>query len=563
MTLMDWIFLIFYGITLAILIPVLGKYMANVFQGHQTFLTPVFDGLEKFTYKICNINKKEEMNWVYYGKALLIFNVFGFIAVFTLMLFQGYLPLNPQNFSGTSLALAFNTAISFVTNTNWQAYSGETTLSSLTQMTGLSVQNFLSAATGMGALLALSRGISRKMTQDLGNFWVDVVRMVIYILLPLSIIFSLVLVSQGVVQTLSPYVEVSTLEGNTQVIPLGPVATQEAIKMLGTNGGGFFNANSAHPFENPTLFSNFLESLALILIPAATVYAFGLMINHRRNSYALLFVMFFIWASGSVLAFFAQNLQNPLLGVSPILEGIDTRMSVFPSVFWSVTTTATANGSVNAMISSLSPLVGGICLFNIMLGEMIFGGIGVGLCAMIMFTLLTLFLSGLMVGRTPEYLGKKIEIKEMQWVIFSVLFPGILILIGAGISCMLPEALSSLSHQGPHGLTELLYAFSSAAGNNGSAFAGLNADTPYFNIALGCTMLLGRCAIILPSLAIAGLLARKKITPDTSGTFSSNNILFIILLIAVIFIVGGLTFFPALCLGPLSEHLLLMKGRGF
>lgn len=558
-----WIQLLFFTGLFICLTPILGTYMANVFTGKATFAYRTLGWLENLCYRIGGADPKEEMSWIEYGKSLLLFNVFGFITLFLLQLIQGYLPLNPQNFGGVSWPLAFNTAMSFTTNTNWQAYGGETTLSNLTQMLGLTSHNFLSAATGMAALLTLIRGLIRKTIDTVGNFWVDIVRMVVYLLLPLSIIMAVVLVGEGVVQTFSPYVEVTTLENARQTIPLGPVASQVAIKQLGTNGGGFFNANSAHPFENPTAFTNLLEMLALVLIPAASVYMYGMIIGSKKHAWLLFSAMLVLWAAGILIAFSSEHLHNPVIDVYPVLEGKETRLGTTNSLLWAVSTTATSNGSVNAMMSSLSPLAGGVAMFNIMLGELVFGGVGVGLCSMIMLTLLTVFLSGLMVGRTPEYLGKKIEMREMQWVVMAVLMPGALILVGAGISCVLPEALSSLSNQGPHGLSEILYAFSSAAGNNGSAFAGLNANTDYYNLTLGIVMLIARISIILPSLAIAGLLARKKITPPSVGTFSTNSLLFVILLISVILIVGALTFFPALSLGPVAEHLLMLEGVSF
>lgn len=537
--------------------------MANVFNGKAHFAYQVLGWLENLCYRIGGVNPEEEMSWTEYGKALLLFNFFGFIFLLLLLLAQGYLPLNPQNLEGLPWSLAFNTAASFTTNTNWQAYGGETTLSYLSQMLGLTSHNFLSAATGMAALLTLTRGLVRKTTHTIGNFWVDLVRMVIYLLLPLAVLLAVVLVGEGVIQTFSPYVELTTVENAKQTIPLGPVASQVAIKQLGTNGGGFFNANSAHPFENPTPFSNLLEMLAIILIPAASVYTYGIMIGSKKHAWLLFFTMFMLWAGGIVVSLYSEHLHNPVIDVYPVLEGQETRLGTTNSLLWAITTTATSNGSVNTMLSSLSPLAGGMSMFNIMLGELVFGGVGVGLCSMIMFALLTVFLSGLMVGRTPEYLGKKIEKQEMQWVVLAVLTPSALILIGAGISCVLPEALSSLTNQGPHGLSEILYAFTSSAGNNGSAFAGLNANTTYYNLALGSVMLLARTAILLPSLAIAGLLAKKKITPPSLGTFSTNSSLFVILLISVILIVGALTFFPALSLGPIVEHLLMLKGQSF
>lgn len=555
-------FLFFIGILL-VLIPVLGSYMVHIYAGKKTWLHPILSWLESLCYRIGRINPKEEMTGSTYGKTLLYFNLLGFTTLFFLLVIQNYLPLNPQKFPSVPWPLAFNIAASFTTNTNWQAYAGETTLSYFTQMLGLTSHNFLSAATGMSALLVLVRGFSRKKIGTLGNFWVDLVRTIVYLLLPLSILLALVLVTQGVLQTFSPYMEVTTLENSSQTIPLGPVASQVAIKQLGTNGGGFFNANSAHPFENPSPLTNFLETLAILLIPAATVYMYGTMIGSKKHGWLLLCVMFLLWACGLAISFFAENLPNPDIDAYPFIEGKETRFGINSSLFWSVSTTTTANGSVNAMLSSLSPLAGGIALFNMMLGELVFGGIGVGLCSMIMFILLTVFLSGLMVGRTPEYLGKKIEKREMQWVVMAVLMPGALILIGAGVSCVSPNALSSLGNQGPHGLSEILYAFSSSAGNNGSAFAGLNGNTDYYNINLSLIMLMARVAIILPSLAIAALLAKKKTTPPSVGTFSTNSFLFSLLLVSVILIVGALTFFPALSLGPIVEHLLMLEGQTF
>lgn len=563
MSIFDWAQVIAFISLLFCLTPVLGTYMTWVFSGEPTFASSLLGWLERLCYLVGGVNSNEEMKWTVYAKNLLIFNFLGFLAVFTLHLTQEFLPLNPQNFSATSWELAFNTSMSFTTNTNWQSYAGETTLSYLTQMLGLTVQNFLSAGTGMAVLLALTRGCIRKNVETIGNFWVDLVRCIVYILLPLSIIFAVLLIGQGVIQTFSPYIEVTTLENDKQMIPLGPVASQVAIKQLGTNGGGFFNANSAHPFENPSALSNFLEMIAIFLIPAASVYAYGMMVGSKKHGWWLFFAMFILWGAGLALAFFSQHLHNPIFDVYPILEGQETRFGTTNSLLWTTTTTATANGSVNTMISSLSPLTGGIALLNLMIGELIFGGVGVGLASMIMYVLLTVFLCGLMVGRTPEYLGKKIEKQEMKWVMAAVLMPGILILIGAGISSVLPEALSSLGNQGPHGLSEILYAFSSAAANNGSAFAGLNANTNYYNLVLGGVMLIARLSIVIPSLAIAGLLARKKITPPSVGTFSTNTFLFFILLIGVLVIVEALTFFPALSLGPVVEHLLMLEGQSF
>lgn len=553
-------FLIGLGVAL---VPFLGAYMAKVFRGEETFIHPVLRPLENLSYRLAAIDPHQEMGWKSYLKALLFFNLLGFLALFLIQEVQQFLPFNPQHFGSVSWELAANTAMSFVTNTNWQAYSGETTLSYGTQMWGLTVQNFLSAATGNAALLALIRGIRGKTAATLGNFWVDLVRAVVYLLLPLSFILALVLVSQGVIQTLTPYVEAVTLENHPQTLPLGPAASQVAIKQLGTNGGGFFGTNSAHPFENPTPLSNFLELLAIAAIPAAATYMYGSMIGSRKHGWLLLLTMALIWAAGLGLSFYAEQLNNPLLNALPFMEGMETRIGVAGSLLWSTMTTATANGSTNCMLSSLSPLGGGVALFNIMLGELIFGGVGVGLCSMIMFVLLTIFLSGLMVGRTPEYMGKKIEKREVQWVCVAILMPAALILIGSGCAAVLKPALSSLGNQGPHGLSEILYTFSSCTGNNGSAFAGLNANTSFYNLSLLLWMFLGRLSILVPSIAIAGTLVQKKTAPFSPGVFSTSTFLFLSLLMGVILIVGALTFFPALCLGPIIEHFLMLKGVSF
>lgn len=547
-----------FGIT-----PFLGKYLAAVYTRAPLPVDPLFGGLERLSYRIAKVDPTEEMTWTTYGKHLLVFNFCGFIAVFLLQLTQGVLPLNPQHFPGTSWDLAFNTAVSFTTNTNWQAYAGETTLSYLTQTLGLTVQNFLSAATGMSVLLVLIRGLSSQKTALLGNFWSDLVRSVIYILLPLSLIFSLFLVSQGVIQNISPYIDASPLEMGAQTIPMGPAASQVAIKQLGSNGGGFFNANSSHPFENPTALTNFFETLAILLIPSSAVYMYGVLINSRRQAWFILSVMFTVWALGVGVSILAELQINPIFNTVPAMEGIETRLGPRSTAIWSTSTTSTSNGSVNGMMSSLNPLAGGVALFNMMLEETIFGGVGVGLCGMLMFILLTVFLSGLMVGRTPEYLGKKIEKRELLWIICATLVPEALILIGAGVSSVLPIAKAGISHQGPHGLTEILYAFSSAAGNNGSAFAGIQANSLYYNLVLGFVMLIARLSILIPSLAIAGSLAIKKTTPSSVGTLTTTSPLFAVLLICIIFIVGILTFSPALSLGPILEHFLMLNKRSF
>ena len=541
------------------LTPVLGKFMTKVFTGQKHLMRPVFGWLETLIYKVISVNPDEESNWKSYTFGLLIFNFIGFLFVFMLQLLQAYLPLNPANLTNVSWDSAFNTAVSFMTNTNWQGYAGETTLSYFVQMIGLTVQNFVSAATGIAVLLALIRGLSRKTTEHLGNFWTDLTRSALYVLLPLSILFAIVLVSQGVVQNFKPYETVQTLQGAEQIIPMGPAASQIAIKQLGTNGGGFFNANSAHPFENPTPLSNFLEMLFILLIPAALTYTYGKMVGSIRHGWIIFSVMLILLLTGLSLSLYAEYASNPIFGHLPLMEGKETRFGITNSVLWSTSTSAASNGSVNAMHDSLSPLAGMVAMINIMLGEIIFGGVGAGLYGIVIFVILTVFIAGLMVGRSPEYLGKKIEAFEVQMAIVAVLAPNIVILIFTAWASVSAMGLSSLNNGGAHGFSEILYAYSSAAGNNGSAFAGLNANTVFYNLTLGLGMLIGRFGVIIPVLAIAGNMAKKKITPPSAGTFHTDNWLFVGLLIAVILIVGGLTHFPALALGPIMEHLLMIK----
>lgn len=563
MTTLDY-FQIFLFIALLIgLTPVLGKFMYKVFVGEKHIMHPVFGWLEKLICKFIKVNHEEETNWKSYTFSLLIFNFFGFLFVFLIQLFQAQLPLNPANLPNVSWHSAFNTAVSFMTNTNWQGYAGETTLSYFVQMIGLTVQNFVSAATGIAVIIAVLRGISRKNTDKLGNFWSDLTRSTLYILLPLSILFAVVLVGQGVVQNFSSYETVHTLQGADQVLPMGPAASQIAIKQLGTNGGGFFNANSTHPFENPTPFSNFLEMLAILLIPAALTYTYGKMVGSVRQGWTIFIVMMTLLLVGLGISLYGEYSANPVLDHLSSMEGKETRFGVTNSVLWSTSTSAASNGSVNAMHDSLSPLAGMVAMINIMLGEVIFGGVGAGLYGMIVFIILTVFIAGLMVGRTPEYLGKKIGAFEVQMAIIANLSTSLVILIFTAWAAVSSYGLSSLNNAGPHGFSEILYAFSSTAGNNGSAFAGLNANTLFYNLTLGIGMLIGRFGVIIPVLAIAGSLARKNITPESAGTFRTDNWLFAGLLIAVILIVGGLTYFPALSLGPIIEHLLMNNGITF
>ncbi|MFO1480974.1 MAG: potassium-transporting ATPase subunit KdpA [Turneriella sp.] len=560
--------------------PFIGKYMARVFQGEKTWLTPLVAPVEKLAYRLSGVNAQAGMNWKQYAFALMLFNLLGFLVVLTLQLWQSHLPLNPQKLPDVPLLLALNTAVSFMTNTNWQAYSGEITLSYLVQLLGLNVQNFVSAATGFAALLALIRGLSGKGTQILGNFWVDLTRATLYVLLPFSLLFAVAFSSQGVVQSFAAYKEVVTVEAHndtlpasaaqvaksslrTQVVPLGPAASQIAIKQLGTNGGGFFGVNSAHPLENPTPLSNFLQMLAILLLPVACVMMFGEMVRAKKHAYAVLTAMFVIFLAGLAVMLYFEYRGNPVFGGLANLEGKELRFGVTNSVLWGAATTAASNGSVNAMLDSFQALPGMIAMINIMLGEVIFGGVGSGLYGMLMHVIITVFLAGLMVGRTPEYLGKKIEAGEVKWAMMAIVVPSALILVGSAIGVLLPSSLSSINNSGPHGLSEILYAFSSAAGNNGSAFAGLNANTGFYNIALSICMFLGRFAVIIPVLAIGGSMAVKKIAPQSAGTFRTDTSVFITLLVGEIIIVGGLTFFPALSLGPIVEHFLAPAARLF
>jgi K+-transporting ATPase ATPase A chain len=537
--------------------------MYLVFTDKKHVMKPVLGWLEKGTYRWCGVDPNEETNWKTYLFGLLAFNLMGGMFLFLVQISQSHLPLNPAHLGNVSWHSAFNTAVSFMTNTNWQGYAGETTLSYFVQLVGLTVQNFVSAGTGIAVLLAVTRGISRKTTDKIGNFWSDLTRATLYVLLPLSILLAVVLVGEGVIQNLKPYETAQTLEGTTQVIPMGPAASQIAIKQLGTNGGGFFNANSAHPFENPTPISNFLEMLCILLIPVSLTYTYGKMIGSTRQGWTVFSAMLVLFLIGLSIALYAEYAPNPIFGNLPLMEGKETRFGITNSVLWSTSTSAASNGSVNAMHDSLSPLAGMVALINILLGEVIFGGVGAGLYGMIIFIILTVFIAGLMVGRTPEYLGKKIEAFEVKMAIVAILAPSAVILLFSAWAAISGYGLSSLNNAGPHGFTEIVYAYASAAGNNGSAFAGLNANTVFYNLTLGICMLVGRFGVIIPVLAIAGSLANKKTVPPSAGTFHTDNTLFVGLLIAVILIVGGLTFFPALSLGPIIEQLLLTNGITF
>lgn len=553
----------FFIALLTILTPLLGGWMAKVFAGQNHFLSKPLGWLERLIYRCSLVDEREEMDWKKYAWALMLFSFMGIASVMAIQLLQSVLPLNPQNLPNVPWHLALNTAVSFITNTNWQSYGGESTMSYFTQMVALTVHNFLSAATGVAVFLAFARAITRKQAKTIGNFWVDLTRTTIYILLPISFIYALVLVSQGVLQNFLAYIDVTGLDGVKQSIAMGPVASQEAIKMLGTNGGGFFNANSAHPFENPTPLTNFLQMLSIFLIPAALTFTYGKMVGSAKHGWAIFGAMMALFIALTAISLQSEYVTNPVFAQSGVMEGKETRFGVGSSILFSTITTSASCGAVNAMHSSLSPISGGIAMLNMMLGEVIFGGVGAGMYGMLIFIILTVFLAGLMVGRTPEYLGKKIEAWDMKMVTLAILLPSAVILLFSGMSLILPVGLSSLANKGPHGFSEVVYAFTSAVANNGSAFAGLNANAVYYNVMLAIAMFVGRFGIIIPFLAVCGSLAAKKSSPPSSGTFPTDNFLFVGLLIAVIIIVGALTFFPALTLGPIVEQLLMLKGITF
>jgi K+-transporting ATPase ATPase A chain len=588
-----------YLLVLLAFVKPLGWYMAQVYQKKSCGLDRILGPIEHLIYRICGIRPELEMGWKSYLSAMLFFNLLGLLTVYTIQRFQAYLPLNPQGFPPVSAELAFNTAASFTTNTNWQAYVGENSLSYLTQMMALTVQNFLSAATGMSLLIALIRSLVKHEDSCLGNFWVDTTRGTLYILLPLALVLAIILTSQGVIQNYQPYQKINLIQptsyqlflmdpsGNfikdaqgkpkttlnrvtEQVIPMGPVASQIAIKQLGSNGGGFFNANSAHPFENPTPFSNFLEMLAILLIPAALCYTFGLMVNHKRQGWALLLAMLIIFVPLCSMVVMVEQQGNPLLtslGISQLplanmssggnMEGKETRFGIVNSSLWTTAATATSNGSVNAMLDSFIPAAGLIPLLLMALGEVVFGGVGSGLSGILMLVIITVFVAGLMVGRTPEYLGKKIEPFEMKMASIAVLVMPLVVLVLTAIAVVNPMGTNSIANLGAHGFSEIFYAFTSMANNNGSAFAGLNANTPFYNILGGFAMLIGRYWIAIPTLAIAGSLVQKKVIPTSVGTLPTHTPLFITLLVGVILILGALIFFPALALGPIAEQFML------
>ncbi|RUZ75816.1 potassium-transporting ATPase subunit KdpA [Mesorhizobium sp. M7A.F.Ca.US.006.01.1.1] len=567
MTLNGWIQILVYCGIVILLVKPLGGYMHRVFNGDRTLLSPLFGPLERGLYRVCGTSEREEQHWTTYAVALLLFNLAGFLVLYVLQRLQGSLPYNPAGMTAVEPGLAFNTAASFMTNTNWQNYGGESTMSYLVQMAGLTVQNFVSAATGIAIAIALIRGFARASGKSIGNFWVDMTRSTLYLLLPFCIVLTLVYVWLGMPQTLGAYVNATTLEGAQQTIAVGPVASQVAIKMLGTNGGGFFNANAAHPFENPDAISNLIQMVSIFAIGAALTNVFGRMIGNQRQGWAILSAMGVMFIAGVAICYWAEAAGNPLVHALGIdggnMEGKETRFGIALSALFAVITTAASCGAVNAMHGSFTALGGMIPIINMQLGEVIVGGVGAGLYGILMYIVVAVFVAGLMVGRTPEYLGKKIEAKEVKMAMLAILCLPLAMLIFTAIAVVLPTGVASMGNAGPHGFSEVLYAYTSAAANNGSAFGGLSGNTPWYNITIGIGMLMGRFLVIIPALAIAGSLVAKKTVPASAGTFPTDGPLFVGLLVGVILIVGGLTFFPALAVGPIIEHLAMAHGQTF
>src|SRR5262245_61804376 len=567
MTAIGWIQIILYCAIIVALVKPLGWYMTRVFNGERTFLSPVLRPVEAGLYWISGVDDKREQHWLTYTVAMLLFHVGGVLIIYGLMRLQAFLPFNPAGQGAVAEDLSFNTAISFITNTNWQNYGGESTISYLVQMLGLTHQNFLSAATGIVLAVALIRGFARASIRTIGNFWVDVTRCTLYILLPICIVYTLFLVWQGMPQTLGEYVEATTLEGAKQSIAVGPVASQVAIKMLGTNGGGFFNANASHPFENPTALTNFVQMLSIFTIGAALTNVFGRMVGNQRQGWAILAVMAVLFVTGVTVAYWAEAHGNDAFTAMGLtggnLEGKEVRFGIVASALFAVITTAASCGAVNAMHDSFTALGGMIPLINMQLGEIIVGGVGAGMYGMLLFIILAIFVAGLMVGRTPEYVGKKIEAKEVKMAMLAILILPLMYLGWTAVAVVVPSAVASMANPGPHGFTEVLYAYTSQTGNNGSAFGGLPGNTFFYNLTLACAMLVGRFWMIIPAMAIAGSLAEKKSIPPSSGTFPTTGGLFVGLVVGVIVIIGGLTFFPALALGPIVEQLAMSAGTLF
>ncbi|TIM05811.1 potassium-transporting ATPase subunit KdpA [Mesorhizobium sp.] len=567
MTFNGWMQILVYCGIVVLLVKPLGGYMYRVFSGDRTFLSPILGPVERSLYRISGTSEREEQHWTTYAAALLFFNFAGFVVLYALQRLQGSLPYNPAVMSGVEPGLAFNTAASFMTNTNWQNYGGESTMSYLVQMAGLTVQNFLSAATGIAIAIALIRGFTKASGKSIGNFWVDMTRCTLYLLLPLCIVLTLVYVYLGIPQTLSAYLDATTLEGARQTIAVGPVASQIAIKMLGTNGGGFFNANAAHPFENPDAISNLIQMVSIFAIGAALTNVFGRMNGDQRQGWAILTAMGVLFITGVAVCYWAEASGNPLVHALGIdggnMEGKETRFGIALSALFAVITTAASCGAVNAMHDSFTALGGMIPIINMQFGEVIVGGVGAGLYGILVYIVIAVFVAGLMVGRTPEYLGKKIEAKEVKMAMLAILCLPLAMLIFTAIAVVLPTGVASMANAGPHGFSEVLYAYTSAAANNGSAFGGLTGNTPWYNITLAIGMLMGRFLVIIPALAIAGSLVAKKTVPASAGTFPTDGPLFVGLLVGVILIVGGLTFFPALAVGPIVEHLAGIHGQTF
>jgi K+-transporting ATPase ATPase A chain len=559
MTVIGWIQIILFCAIVVALVKPLGGYMTRVFNGERTFLSPVLRPVEAGLYWIGGVNEKREQHWLTYAVAMLLFHVGGFVILYAVMRLQAHLPFNPAEQSAVAEDLSFNTAISFITNTNWQNYGGESTLSYLVQMLGLTHQNFLSAATGIALAVALIRGFSRSSMRTIGNFWVDVTRCTLYVLLPICVIYTLFLVWQGIPQTLGAYVDATTLEGAKQTIAVGPVASQVAIKMLGTNGGGFFNANAAHPFENPTALSNFVQMISIFAIGAALTNVFGRMVGNPRQGWAILAVMGVLFIAGVAVTYWAEANGTTALQALGLtggnMEGKEVRFGIVASSLFAVVTTAASCGAVNAMHDSFTALGGMIPLINMQLGEIIVGGVGAGLYGMLIFVVISIFVAGLMVGRTPEYVGKKIEAREVKMAMLAILVLPLMYLGWTAVAVVFPPAVASMANAGPHGFTEVLYAYTSATGNNGSAFAGLTGNTFFYNLTLASAMFVGRFFMIVPAMALAGSLAGKKSIPPSAGTLPTTGGLFVGLVVGVILIIGGLTFFPALALGPIVEHL--------
>jgi potassium-transporting ATPase potassium-binding subunit len=575
MTIDGWVQIALFSVIVILITRPLGGYMTRVFAGERTFLSPVLRPIERAVYRCCGVDEKEEQHWLTYAVAVLFFSIVGFLSLYALQRLQWYLPFNPQDQTGVEPSSAFNTSVSFVTNTNWQSYVPETTMGYFVQMAGLTVHNFVSAATGIAMALALIRGFSRREAKAVGNFWVDLTRTTLYVLLPICVVATLVLVWQGAPQNLNAYVDATTVEGAKQTIAQGPVASQEVIKELGTNGGGFFNTNSAHPYENPTPFTNLIEMLLIFAIGAGLTNVLGRMVNDERQGWALFAAAGLLFLIGVVTAYWSEAQPNPAFAAFNVdaahsmaqaggnMEGKEVRFGPVNSALWATVTTDTSCGAVNAMHDSFLPIGGMVPLVNIQLGEVIFGGVGSGLYGMLAFAIVAMFVAGLMVGRTPEYLGKKLEAKEVKMTILALLSLPLSILGWTSLATVMPAGLAGIANTGPHGFSEILYAYSSGTGNNGSAFAGISADTPFYNTTIGGAMLIGRFIMVIPLLAVAGSLAQKKLLAPSAGTFPTNRPLFVGLLVGVVLIIGGLTYFPAVALGPVTEQVAMNQGKTY